>query len=63
MKILEGLLWEQASEPQLWPGCWVGVAEVSLLAQEVAHGTTGRCHRIEKDPVSTSLQFSNEEGT
>lgn len=22
-----------------------------------------RCHRIEKDPVSASLQFGNEEGT
>lgn len=63
MKTLEGLPWEQVLKPQLGPGCWVGVAEVSLVTQEVAHRATGRCHHIEKDPVSTSLQFSDEEGT
>lgn len=39
------------------------MASVSLLIQEVARGTTGRGHHIEKDPVSTCLQFSDEGGT
>lgn len=34
-----------------------------VLTQEMTQGTPGTCCYIEKDPVSLSLKFSNEEGT